>query len=191
MTEIPYPESNSEFEVQAFLYLKLQSLGIDVKGEVSACGCRLDLVLYVKRIAKLVIEVKRWFGVLETLQKQKAKYEYATGVPCCVICGMKEAARFIETFDASQYQDTQEIQEMLDATEVAKLMGFSHYKFPERELRRMTSREGFPFPRHDGRYAKSEVDTWFESAISMALAKRNDELAGGIHQEPSNERAVA
>ena len=62
---IGYRETESEFEAQAWIYWKLRERGFDVRGEVKvegdlrdSRGCRLDLVIYIDKVAVRVIEVK-------------------------------------------------------------------------------------------------------------------------------------
>lgn len=63
---IPYPQQDSEFDVQAELWRRLKEIGFDVRGEVRAvCDdggkrsrTRLDLVVFDNRRAIAIIECK-------------------------------------------------------------------------------------------------------------------------------------
>lgn len=58
---IVYPNAAaSEFEIQAYIYNRLQGMGVSVRGEVPSRtrGCRFDLVIFKNKTAILVIEVK-------------------------------------------------------------------------------------------------------------------------------------
>lgn len=77
MTSIPYPRHRSEFEIQAWLFVKIRSQGIDARGEcfsskrVSNKGCRLicDLVLFEEKKPFRVIEVKSEFASKVSVRK--------------------------------------------------------------------------------------------------------------------------
>lgn len=98
------PTSPSEFEVQCWLYTRLQEIGLDVRGEVKVkfgTGrevCRFDLVIYEGDEATEIIEVKgapisHKKGLHATRQAQRyTKF----GVPVTFVYGMKDAEQFIK-----------------------------------------------------------------------------------------------
>jgi hypothetical protein len=108
--KISYPEKESEFEVQAFLFSSLKALGLDVRGEVQCHGafgmrskkasCRFDLVLFEDKEAVLVLEVKarpvkHKTSVEDT--RQGRRYPHF-GVPVRFIYGMEDAKEFLSTY---------------------------------------------------------------------------------------------
>jgi hypothetical protein len=58
---IAYPETESEWEIQAFIWDRLSRRGFDVRAEVTSRlgGSRLDLVVFVDREAVAIIETKK------------------------------------------------------------------------------------------------------------------------------------
>jgi hypothetical protein len=104
---IPYPSHDSEFEVQAWLYMALREAGFDVRGEVKtlyaakcrktrakAQFCRFDLVIYEAEVAARVLEVKaakvgHKGGTPETT-RQGTRYP-TFGVPVSFVYGMDGA----------------------------------------------------------------------------------------------------
>jgi len=96
--QVLYPNSFSEFEVQAYLYSKLKRMGFDVRGEVSAVnimgkGSRFDLVIFKKGKASKIIEVKKKRE--QRIQTQRVKYNrYGIGVH--FVMGMEDAEKYIK-----------------------------------------------------------------------------------------------
>lgn len=96
--QILYPNSTSEFEVQAYLYSKLKRMGFDVRGEVSATdirgkGSRFDLVIFKKGKATRIIEVKKTRE--QRIYSQRLKYNrYGVGVH--FVMGMDDAEKYIK-----------------------------------------------------------------------------------------------
>lgn len=104
---IQFPEMESEFEVQAFLYSKLIDLGYAVRGEVQVLGnfglrktkasCRFDLIVFEKQQPILILEikarkVKHKTCVEDTRQSQK----YRTfGIPVWFVYGMEGAKQVL------------------------------------------------------------------------------------------------
>jgi hypothetical protein len=92
----------TEFEIQAFLYCGLRSLGYNVRGELQydvpgmLKKAKFDLCLLdAQGVLLWIIEVKRrdFQGSFEKT-KQYTKYK-AFGVPLTYIFGMEDADRFI------------------------------------------------------------------------------------------------
>ena len=98
---INYPSRHSEAEVQTELYNYLHSLGIDARLQVRATAngrdCKLDVVVFVDKIARVIVECKSWsrmysrvrFYQLAKNTKQIKKYEQFD-VPV-FICGRMES----------------------------------------------------------------------------------------------------
>jgi hypothetical protein len=90
----------SEFEIQAWLYSALQSVGINVRGEVkvntglSIKGwktARFDLVIFRSGVPQMIIEVKRSKDKnVKVGHRQYQKY-HAFGIPVAYARGMEEA----------------------------------------------------------------------------------------------------
>ena len=84
---IPFPERQSEFELQSLVYGILKKEDINVRGEVKAYRSRLDIVVYNKQNkAKCIVEVKSRKKVREriTKYKQVQKYEGLFKLPVIV-----------------------------------------------------------------------------------------------------------
>lgn len=101
------PDRVSEFEVQAWLYAALKSLGFDVRGEVVVYTgderkgfkvARFDLVIFGEDgFATEIIEVKadgRSSGP-SSYSRQRVKYK-AFGVKLSYVVGMSAARRYID-----------------------------------------------------------------------------------------------
>lgn len=106
MDSLRYPTTDSEFEIQAYVYWKLREKGFDARGEVSTClkMRRLDIIIYVERVASLIIEVKtkqvgrqKEYGAPTERRKQLQAYEQY-GVPVVSVRGMEEARLFCSDF---------------------------------------------------------------------------------------------
>lgn len=58
--KIPYPERESEFEVQMFLVKELRRMGMDARAEVTCESMRFDIVIFDERKqATRIIELKK------------------------------------------------------------------------------------------------------------------------------------
>ncbi len=93
--DIHYPDSETEFEIQAFLYSELRSLGLHVRGCVSTVGGSdvFDLVVYNTDLRPiLIIEVKKIEAAV--CRKQIKRYK-RFGVPVDVVKGMPQAREYI------------------------------------------------------------------------------------------------
>lgn len=114
---IKCPKNPTEFEIQAYLYQELRSLGYNVRGEVPDKRSRYDLVVFRgQRDPIQILEVKKsrpgrtgGYGRggrlrlavqcrqnKEQVEKQIAKYKQ-TGIPVKLICGIGQARRYITT----------------------------------------------------------------------------------------------
>lgn len=96
--DIGYPDDYSEFEIQAYLYGKLKRMGFDARGEVSSSngkgkGSRFDIVLYKKKKAYRIIEVKKQPDT--NIEAQRIKYS-RYGVKVTFIMGMDDALKYIK-----------------------------------------------------------------------------------------------
>ena len=109
--EIPYPLRESEFDVQAYLFNRLQEIGLNVKGEVKVKGkfglkkkqlcCRFDLVIFdSNKNPTLIIEVKSGMVSHKTCVEdtRQGKRYIHFGVPVCFVYGMEEARVFVNNF---------------------------------------------------------------------------------------------
>jgi len=100
---VGYPEMESEFEVQAWLYSTLRSTGIDVRGEVQFHGafglrdtkasCRFDLVVFEKSSPVMLIEVKaRHVKHKRGVRWTRQGHRYTQfGIPVLFVYGMDGA----------------------------------------------------------------------------------------------------
>ncbi len=99
----------TEFEIQAFLYAGLDTMGCFVRGEVGTkCGsCVFDLVIYNGATPVQIIEVKKnrrpaCFGkagkkrAMRQRLSQIERYK-AFGVPVAAVSSMSEAEEFLKT----------------------------------------------------------------------------------------------
>ena len=63
---IDYPKKHSEAEIQALLWYFLRKRKIDARLQVRGCGtgdkksCKLDLVVFVDKVARCIVECKSW-----------------------------------------------------------------------------------------------------------------------------------
>lgn len=104
---LQYPKRQSEFEIQAYLFSELKSLGLDVRGEVRAGReSRFDLVVFEERAATQIIEVKtrrlprnpaspRLREMTLRRAEQMARYR-AYDVSVELIEGMRQAELFVQ-----------------------------------------------------------------------------------------------
>jgi len=109
--EIKYPENESEFEVQAFLYSALKKKCIDARGEVKSHGsfglrpskasCRFDIVIFENKKAILILEIKaRKIRHKNGLKSTRQGTRYPNfGVPVQFIYGMSDAIKFLDALD--------------------------------------------------------------------------------------------
>lgn len=108
---IAYPLVESEFEVQAYLYMTLRARGYDVRGEVQVFGefglrktkaaCRFDLVLFSDEKESLcVFEVKaRKVKHKTTVEETRQGKRYPLfGVPVHFVYGMEGANEILSMF---------------------------------------------------------------------------------------------
>lgn len=107
--QLGYPARVSEFEIHAYLYVKLKTMGYDVRGEV--CGHanhRFDLVIFgpeknakgrTRIMPVRIIEVKRGRCTSKPTTrsgKQVCGYYERYGVPVDLVGGLKEAKAYVE-----------------------------------------------------------------------------------------------
>lgn len=103
---IPYKETPSEFEIQAYLYMKLKKKGVNVRGSVPNGRKRerggsqrmvFDLVIFDKNNeAERIIEVKDSLNHRgETAQKKK--YE-STGYPVDYVKSLGQAKKYVRKY---------------------------------------------------------------------------------------------
>ena len=114
---IDYPKRESEFEVQAYLYHTLRERGFDVRGEVTSRqrSARLDLVVFNRRVAVLIIEVKRtlvrrnWARtrvlVPDSTGEQLEGYR-RLGAPVRYVPSMSSAVEFCRSLELPIVQET-------------------------------------------------------------------------------------
>lgn len=92
--EIEYPGRNSEFEVQAELYMALKNKGFDVKGEVPALHSVFDLVVFKCCRPKCIIEVKATIDIDRLRRRLNRRYQYkkymSFGIPLVYCCALVE-----------------------------------------------------------------------------------------------------
>jgi len=109
---VVYPNEPSESDIQFHVMYRLRNMGLDVHAEVFSrkkLGCRLDLVVFVDKDARLIIECKKKKAKsihpkyrqreITRCRKQSEKYE-TLGLPIDWIIGMKEANEYIANFKA-------------------------------------------------------------------------------------------
>jgi hypothetical protein len=103
--EVEEPVGDTEFEVQAYLWGELRSMGINARGEVKTqygkrTWVRFDIAIFTNGELTQIIEIKRspikhkttW----EDTRQGKRYIEF--GVPVVIIYGMQQAKEFLETF---------------------------------------------------------------------------------------------
>ena len=101
MNTIAYPEKHSEAEIQALLWYFLRKKKIDARLEVTAHipykrrSSRLDLVVFVGKDARCIVECKSWSdnysrtAIYRTNNtKQINKYKTTYGLPVLVCARM-------------------------------------------------------------------------------------------------------
>lgn len=95
----PYPRQTTEFEIQAWLFMKLLDVGFDVRGETavrlpSGKRCYFDLLVFDedKRL-KYIIEIKtfRAMGKRGTHEQNQSDNYCRFGVPVLYVYGMEGA----------------------------------------------------------------------------------------------------
>lgn len=91
--KIPYPIKQTEFEIQAKLFSRLNSEGYDAKGEVSHTRnnqvkgykhCRFDLVVFENKKAKFIIECKNHIKTTFNTRQDRKYAEYGIKVLYCM-----------------------------------------------------------------------------------------------------------
>ena len=102
MNKIDYPAKHSEAEIQALLWYFLRKAKIDARLQVTGFNentgkksCKLDLVIFVDKQAKCIVECKSWSnGYSKTAiyrtnnTKQIKKYKEFYGLPVLVCARM-------------------------------------------------------------------------------------------------------
>jgi len=108
---IPYPKTESEFEIQAFIYAELRALGVDVRGELVTVFfdgingkqkhrtmCRFDLVIFENKIPIRIVEVKHGRKTFVSERARQCERYRKYGVPVTFVFGMEQAIRFVSDF---------------------------------------------------------------------------------------------
>lgn len=106
--KIAEPKKKSEFEVQAYIWSKLNELSINARGEVKVkypgsdkrARCRFDIAIFEDGFLIGILEVKAsvrkhktdagWLGT-----RQGIRYN-SFGVPVRIIYGQEQAEQFLE-----------------------------------------------------------------------------------------------
>ena len=99
------PTDHTEFEVQAYVWNRLQSLGVNARGEVKTkykgkAYVRFDIAVFDGGSLSHIIEIKR------SRIKHKTSWEdtrqgqrYSDfGVPVTIIYGMEDAIKFVNNY---------------------------------------------------------------------------------------------
>jgi hypothetical protein len=90
--EVPYPCGWSEFEVQAWIYIRLYHRGYDIHGEVTGGVGRFDLVIYdAAQRPQVIIETKRG----EIHQLEQLTRDGHASVPVMLCKGPADVKRVI------------------------------------------------------------------------------------------------
>lgn len=101
--KIPYPQDNTEFEIQCTIVTGLRNHGIDARGEVRGSdGCRFDIVIFKDKYPVEIVEIKTSQrkstrfkdGFLNEDKAQLKRYEQY-GIPITMIYGLEQAKKFI------------------------------------------------------------------------------------------------
>lgn len=110
---IEYPEKHSEAEIEALLWYFLRKRKIDARLQVTGFNkftgkksCKLDLVIFVDKVAKCIVECKSWSkGYSKTAiyrtnnTKQIRKYKALYGLPVLVCARMSYVTVTIELIE--------------------------------------------------------------------------------------------
>jgi hypothetical protein len=88
----------TEFEIHAFLYMSLKSLGIEVRGEIGTCcrTARFDLVVVQDGVASRLIEVKKPRKKGQATGAGQARDYTRFGLPVDLVIGMEQAQKYID-----------------------------------------------------------------------------------------------
>ena len=99
------PTDHTEFEIQAYVWNRLQSLGVNARGEVKTkykgkAYVRFDIAIFDGGLLSHIIEIKR------SAIKHKTSWEDTRqgqrynefGVPITIIYGMEDAIRFVDNY---------------------------------------------------------------------------------------------
>jgi hypothetical protein len=117
---IEYPEKDSEFEVQASLWMALKAEGFIVKGEVeSVCydftayhRVSFDLVVFNELKAPIVIiECKNWISDCEQLKGRQARRYAMFGVPvllCTKLANVPKVVKAVLALEQSILEEAHE-----------------------------------------------------------------------------------
>jgi hypothetical protein len=99
--EMRYSGRPSEFEIQAYLYCELRRFGYDARGEVSTKDgdCRFDVVVFVGRKPRRIIEVKK---SRKQYRSKQIEYYRSYGVKVVSVCGMEQAKELIRKAGAAR-----------------------------------------------------------------------------------------
>jgi hypothetical protein len=103
--DVKEPTNHTEFEVQAYVWNRLQSLGVNARGEVKTkykdkTYVRFDIAVFDNGSLSHIIEIKR------SVIKHKTSWEDTRqgqrynefGVPVTIIYGMEDAIRFVDNY---------------------------------------------------------------------------------------------
>jgi hypothetical protein len=97
LTPIAYPSRRNEFETHSEYLRRLIDLGLDVRAEVGLPGNRLDLVVFDRRRAVAIIEVKRTRKPRPT--NALKRYADLTGVPVFLVGSADIAANCVAIYN--------------------------------------------------------------------------------------------
>jgi len=103
--DVKEPSDHTEFEVQAYVWNKLRSLGVNARGEVKTkykgkAYVRFDIAVFDGGSLSHIIEIKR------SVIKHKTSWENTRqgqryndfGVPVTILYGMEDAIKFVENY---------------------------------------------------------------------------------------------
>ena len=93
---IPYPSTESEAEITAYILSYLLLNKVDARAEVTAKdgNSRFDIVIFKEKVAQRIIEVKKSKGILTNIQRDKyLRFK----LPVDHVKGMKNAKKYLET----------------------------------------------------------------------------------------------
>ncbi len=112
--KIEYPKKHSEAEIQALLWYFLRKRKMDVRLQVigynpytNKKSCKLDMVVFVDKIAKCIIECKSWqAGYSKTAiyrtnnTNQIKKYKEFYGLPVLICARMSYITKTISLIES-------------------------------------------------------------------------------------------
>ncbi len=103
--DVKEPTGHTEFEVQAYVWHRLRSLGVNARGEVKTkykgkAYVRFDIAVFDNGSLSHIIEIKR------SAIKHKTSWEDTRqgqryndfGVPVTILYGMEDAIKFVDNF---------------------------------------------------------------------------------------------